>query len=292
MVYHLSYDGATATVDSMGGEMLAYCTKGGVSCLWNGVPQVWAGHSPHLFPIIGTLRNGTYQHRGRDYPMTKHGFLRGTSFTVVEQSERAITLLREETEDSLRQFPFAFSFLVTHTLTKSGFQTQYSISNRAAMPMPFCVGGHPALLCPVFGGEDFSHYQLELVGLQGDIALCSHSDEPLSPTSRVALPIRDGVLPLSHALLGDSVLIFENTGCHSVTLRSRQTAYSARLSFKDFPNFALWTFGTKSAGYICIEPWHGLPCMTTDGNGLEDKPYCIVLEPGAQRTLGYSVDFE
>ncbi len=292
MICHLSLGGAVAAIDTMGGEMLSYRTANGVSCLWAGDPAVWAGHAPHLFPIIGTLPDGTHCVGQQTYPLTKHGFLRGTAFAVTAQTAHSITLLREETADSLAQYPFLFSFFVTHTLVDGGFQTQYTIVNRDTQSLPFCVGGHPSFACPVFADEAFSDYELVLHGFAGSEALRAQSDAPLSrDSSRVVLPIVNGVLPLSHTRMGDAVLIFENTDCHAVTLRSRKNAYAARLAFPDFPNFALWTFGSKRARYICVEPWHGLPCLDTDTPALADKPHALLLAAGAQKTLSYTAQF-
>lgn len=291
MKLELHREGAVCVVDTTGGEILSYRTPTGLSCLWNGDESVWPGHSPHLFPIIGTLPGGRYQLDGRSYCMGKHGFLRGTEFAVQSRTPESVTLIRRETEESLACYPFRFSFCVTHTLRPDGFETSYQIINHSTDAMPFCVGGHPAFACPVSDDESFADYELLLPGLNDFTALRAESDAPLSRCSCVRLPVQNGALPLSHAFLGDCVWIFEQTACHQAILRSRKHAYSAQLTFDDFPNFALWTFGAKQAGYLCIEPWHGLPCLETDGPALTDKPACIVLAPHEQKRLSYRVRF-
>lgn len=291
MKIKLSKNGAVCEVDSMGGEIVSYRTASGLSCLWEGDPDVWAGHSPHLFPIIGTLSQGRHWLNGRWYEMGKHGFLRGTEFSVQERTSDSIVLLRRDNESSFDQYPFSFSFFVTHTLLQNGLETSYRVINHSKSAMPFCVGGHPAFSCPVFEDEVFSDYELQLPDGVASAVLCAESDDPLAGSKNLRLPIRNNSLPLSHDYLKDNVLIFENTGCQQVTLHSKKHSYAAQLSFQGFANFAIWTFGSKQAKYLCIEPWQGLPCMKTDGISLTDKPYCIQLKPGCQREFVYRIRF-
>lgn len=291
MEIKLSKNGAACVVDSLGSEIISYRTASGLSCLWEGDPDVWSGHSPHLFPIIGTLPQGRHRLNGRWYEMGKHGFLRGTEFQVQERTDDSVVLLRQEDETSLAQYPFSFSFFVTHTLLQDGFETSYRIVNRNECTMPFCVGGHPAFSCPVFDDEVFSDYELHFPGSAGAAVLCAESDEPLARRKNFRSPVKNGTLPLSHDQLKDNVLIFEDTGCRQITLRSKKHPYSAQLSFQGFANFAIWTFGSKRAKYLCIEPWQGLPCLETDGASLTDKPYCIQLAPGCQKEFSYRVKF-
>ena len=47
----------------------------GLELLWQAGP-VWPRHAPILFPIVGRLKNDELRHRGKLYPMTRHGFAR------------------------------------------------------------------------------------------------------------------------------------------------------------------------------------------------------------------------
>lgn len=291
MLFKLHYCGAVAEIDTIGGEMISYQTPKGTSCLWNGNPEIWPGHAPHLFPIIGTLAHGAHQCEQHNFSMTKHGFLRNTEFTLVAKNENSLTLLRSENKESLSQYPFLFDFFVTHTLSDHGFSTNYKIVNRGACTMPFCIGGHPSFACPIFAEEKFTDYDLILHAVNSNIALLARDDTPLLETSCVPLPIQNSVLHLSHKLFDDGVLIFKASDCHAVTLRSRRSRYSMRLSFPDFPNFALWSFCNKQAPYLCIEPWHGLPCIKNESSVLAEKPFCILLAAGSEKKFGYYATF-
>ena len=46
----------------------------GLELLWQAGP-VWPRHAP-IFPIVGRLKNDELRHRGKLYPMTRHGFAR------------------------------------------------------------------------------------------------------------------------------------------------------------------------------------------------------------------------
>lgn len=291
MIYTLYYGDTQAQVDTVGAEMLSYITAKGTSCLWNGDPDIWMGHSPHLFPVIGTLKDSVHLCKGQKMPMSKHGFLRNTQFEVVEQKENTITLLRTENEQSLAQYPFKFQFFVTHILMPNGFVTNYRIENCDVAVMPFCVGGHPSFACPLFAGECFEDYELLFDAPVDTYAMLATDDFPLMGNSFDSLPIVNNTLKLSHSLLDSGVIVFRQSGCNGVTLFSHKNSYAMHLSFAGFPNFALWSFCKRNAPYLCIEPWHGLPCMVGDGATIASKPYCIELKPTEQKELSYSAIF-
>jgi hypothetical protein len=52
--YQLKYGKATATVNSVGGELASYVAANGKNYIWEGDPAIWASHSPVLFPVVGT----------------------------------------------------------------------------------------------------------------------------------------------------------------------------------------------------------------------------------------------
>jgi galactose mutarotase-like enzyme len=62
------------------------------------------------------------------------------------------------------------------------------------------------------------------------------------------------------------------------------------MDFSDFPMIAFWTKPGACAPYICLEPWHGCGAYDNESGLFEEKPYCIVLEPGEIRTLRHTVE--
>ena len=78
--------------------------------LWNGNPEVWAKHSPVLFPIVGELKNGMYTYKGTTYQLSRHGFARDQMFTVSDHGEHTVTFTLTDTPETLRGISFSFQF--------------------------------------------------------------------------------------------------------------------------------------------------------------------------------------
>ncbi len=124
--------------------------------LWSGDPAVWGKKSPLLFPIVGTLKEGTYFYEGQAYQLGRHGFAREKDFEVMQQSGNSVSLSLKSNEDTLTQFPFAFSMIITYTVQEDSLSVSYKVINEDNKTLFFSIGGHPAFKVPL---EDDSHYE-------------------------------------------------------------------------------------------------------------------------------------
>ena len=97
---------------------------------------------------------------GRTCAMDRHGFARRMEFTPVDQGEDFIALELRDTGETLARYPFPFILRVTHRLLDDGFSTAFTVENTGTAPMPFCIGGHTAIRCPLAPGERFEDYEL------------------------------------------------------------------------------------------------------------------------------------
>ena len=81
-------------------------------------------------------------------------------------------------------------------------------------------------------------------------------------------------------------LIFSLLRSSSVSLVHRETGRGVCLNFGQFPMVAFWT--KPGAPFLCLEPWQGCAAWDNETGRFEDKPFCLTLEPGAQKTLACS----
>lgn len=70
----LNHSGVQAQSDTVGTEMLSYVTAKETSCLWNDDPDIWAGHAPDLFPIIGMRKGNVHRTRDKECPCRSKDF--------------------------------------------------------------------------------------------------------------------------------------------------------------------------------------------------------------------------
>lgn len=288
MTFELKKGGLRAAARTLGGELVSLRDEDGLEYIWQGDPAYWTGQNPILFPIVGALKGGKVDIGGRRCEMGRHGFARGMEFTPAERGEDFITLELRENADTLACYPFPFSLRVTHRLREGGFSTTFTVRNTGETPMPFCVGGHTAIRCPLRKGERFEDYELLF-------------EEPERAGSRLLTPeglIRSGarrpMLEESSRLLLDynyfaemDTIIFSMLRSGYVSLVHRETGRGVQLNFREFPMVAFWT--KPGAPYLCLEPWQGCAAYENESGRFEDKPFCAVLEPGGEKTLTYAV---
>ena len=291
MTFELSKGELRAVVRTKGGELVSLKDGTGREYIWEGDPAFWSGQNPILFPIVGTLREGKIELRGQSCEMGRHGFARGMEFALAEQGEDFITLELRENADTLACYPYPFRLWVTHRLVEAGFTTTFTVSNPGDVPMPFCIGAHTAVRCPLEEGERFEDYEL-VFDVQE--AAASHLLTPegiIRHGQTEPMLTESGRIPLNYDVFARlDTIIFSLLRSETATLRSHKTGRGLRLDFKEFPMVAFWT--KPGAPFLCMEPWQGCAAWDNESGRFEDKPFCVILQPGEQKELAYSILIE
>lgn len=283
-------DGLTARVDTMGGELVSFRDRQGTEYIWNGNPAYWSGRNPVLFPIVGGLKDGKVDIGGKSFEMARHGFARRREFTVTARREDFVEFELREDGETLEQYPFPFSLKVRHQLVENGFSTGFTVANTGTAPMPFCVGAHTAFRCPMEAGERFEDYRLVFDQAEDTASILPGKGGCLQSGVRgVALDHTD-TIPLDHGVFDRvDTLIYQGLRSRTVRLCHRDTGRGVRVDFSEFPMVAFWTMPGKNAPYICIEPWQGCAAFDDESGNFEDKPHCVILTPGDEKALAYTV---
>lgn len=274
----------SAVISTQGAELQSLKMTDGLELLWQADPKVWARHAPHLFPIVGRLKNDTLRHAGKTYSMTPHGFARDSEFICAEHSATLCTLLLKDSEQTRARYPFAFELRITHALQGNTLVITYTLRNPAHAELLASVGTHPAFNWPLKTGIERTAHRMTF-----------ERDEP-APIRRVAgglikaqtfpTPVKNRVLALDDALFVDDVIIFD-------PLNSRALTYTApgapqiRVDFPDFPYLGIWT--KPGAGFVCIEPWQGHASPEEFDGEFRDKPGVVAIAPQDERTWQYKV---
>lgn len=294
MLYTLRAHGFTAEISTHGGELISLRDDAQKEYIWNGDPAFWTGRNPILFPIVGNLKENTVRAGDFTCRMNRHGFARNSEFTLEAQTTDSVTLALTENEETLSVYPYPFCLRVTHTLTNGGFETIFSVTNTGSTLLPFCIGAHTAVRCPLgsASGEHFKDYVLAFEKPETADALLLTADGLIAAGARDTLPEMKSESPWQELSLNYDIFSRIDTvildGLHSkrVALQNKKTGRGIRLDFSDFPLVAFWT--KPGAPYLCMEPWHGMAAWTDETGRLEDKPWCIRLKPGEIRRLRYS----
>ena len=256
--------------------------------LWQDNEGGCAGHSPLLFPIVGSLPDDRYTYQEKSYEMGLHGFAALLQFTAVERKPERVFYEARYNEATLEQYPFKFDLGIGYTLQGNTIGVKFAVSNLDTDFMLFSIGAHPFFQCPFYPGESMDDYLLlfetaETVQrrIKGDILLTG-SAEPLLNSARE--------VRLSHELFARGAIILEGLQSRWVELRSPNHQKSIRVDFTGFPYLGIWSFGNSP--FVCIEPWHGIDSTVDDPHDFTLKEGLIRLKPGGCFTCEYGITVE
>lgn len=288
-MFHIENDQLQIGIDAKGAELKTVFHKGfGLEYMWNADPAYWAKTSPVLFPIVGTLKNHTYHHKGNAYFLTRHGFARDKTFQVTEQRNDFIALTITSDDATLAVYPFPFAFSIVYQVSEAALTVSYVVQNTGKDSLFFSVGGHPAFKVPFVGGTTYEDYRLVFEKVEtlnrwpvSKDGLIEKQPEPLLEQSNV--------LPLQKSLFAKDALVLKNIQSHWVRLESFKTEHGLQFQFADFPYLGLWA--APGADFLCIEPWCGIADSVDANQQLEDKEGIIRLDPSASFDVAWNVWF-
>ncbi|MDE6456091.1 MAG: aldose 1-epimerase family protein [Dysosmobacter sp.] len=282
----LSNASLTAAVRTLGGELTSLQDRAGTEYIWQGGPAFWSGQNPILFPIVGSLKDGRVDVNGRVFEMSRHGFARQSGFTPVEQGRDYAVLELRESPETLARYPFPFVLQVRHQLLENGFSTAFAVENPGPGPLPFCIGAHTAIRCPLGEGERFEEYGLFFQHPEDADTLLLTPQGLLRSGGREPM-LRGGEIALDYQVFQRlDTLIFQGLRSRRVSLRHKATGRGVSLDFRDFPMAAFWT--KPGAPFLCMEPWHGCAAFADESGRFQDKPHVITLAPGERKELAYA----
>lgn len=290
MQIQLHHGQIKAAADTNGGELISLRDAAGTEYIWSGDPAYWSGRNPVLFPIVGKLNRGTVLFGSSAYEMPQHGFARRSEFSIAEQGDDFVVFALRENQETLRQYPYPFLLLIRHQLTGQGFYTEFEVQNPGAQPLPFCIGAHTAFRCPLHAGEFFEDYQLVFDQAETASSILLTPEGTFDHARSLPVLSKADAIALDYQLFDQlDTLAFDGLHSKGVRLVHKSAGHGVHMEFAGFPMVAFWTKPQARAPYICLEPWHGCAAYDNESGVFEDKPHCIVLQPGESKKLRYTV---
>ncbi len=271
-------------IKNFGAEIASVTDKTGREYMWSGDKSVWGFHAPIVFPVCGALKDGRYTLSGKSYEMTKHGFARFLDYEPEKISESEVVFRAKGLDKYKESYPFLYGFSVIYSLSGNTLGVTYRVENKDDKTMYFSAGSHEGYACPgktedyVFEfekEETLFNYLLEGPLLSGKRELLAERTKELSVTGGM-LKERDS-------------LIFKDILSESVTLKHKSGEVIVSVRFPGQKNLVIWSF--PDAGYICIEPWSGLPDSVDSTGKMEEKDAIIALEKGKTKEIYHEITF-
>lgn len=283
--YQIKNHKMTLTVAEHGAEIRSVEVDG-MERMWDANPAFWGRTAPILFPIVGALKDNSYQYEGETYSMSQHGFARDMEFTLTEQTEESLQFVLSDNSETYENYPFHFQLTVSYEIFESYINIGWKVLNTDEKKMYFQIGGHPAFACPCEGGMIRDDYSIKV----GEL--------PLLETAF----LEKGLLGEEKELLANELLLKDDTFVRDAYIIQNETVGHVDLVnhvsnqvkvrvLADVPVWGIWSTADKKAPFVCIEPWYGR-CDKTDFSGeLSEREYIQSLEPGETFTGGYQIEF-
>lgn len=264
-----------------GAEITSISNNSKREYIWNGNPVFWGKHSPVLFPIVGTLKNNTYQYNNQTFQLHRHGFARDLIFELKSQSENQVVYSVLSNKDTLAVYPFHFELKIKYTLIDNILTIAYQIYNKNNVIMPFSIGAHPAFAL----NNSFSDYSLEFE-CDEELTCFELSNDLLSDKTK-SLQLSEKRLSLDYELFENDALIFKKIQSKSITIMELETPI-IKVKFNDFNNLGIWT--KKNAPFICIEPWLGYSDTINSSGNIIEKEGIQYLVPNQSFECNFSIE--
>ena len=274
----------TARIDPKGAQLASLIKKSSkYEYIWQRNPKYWTDSAPNLFPIVGHLKDNTYQYQQQHYQMPKHGVVRHEPFEVTKSENGHCQLAFHDTPKSRSAYPFSFTLLIDFTLTEKGLEVNYTIQNKDEKIMPVGLGYHPAFAIDT---ENYQHEDYEIIfSKKENLDLYGLVDNYFGLRQKNYLAGRS--IPLTATLFEEDALIFTNIKSDAITINRKSDDWFLTMETGGAPHLGLWA--KTAAPFVCIEPWYTYldgPDATGD---LFDKPGTYPLEAGETLKRGYRI---
>lgn len=260
----------------------------GKEYMWDANQEVWGSHAPVLFPIIGSLKDGGYFYKGKEYLLPKHGMIRhNQNIELVESTSNTLVFRLKYNDDTLLMYPFKFEFITRYSIEGNKLTVTHKVINHDNEKLLFSLGGHPAFKCPINEGEKYEDYYLEFEKNEDAPTWVLHKNGLQSDETK---PIFNdsNIIPLHAHLFDDDALIFKNLNSSVVCLKSKKSDQMLTFNYKGFPYLGIWA--KPNASFVCIEPWMGVTDRWDTDRKLETKEGIITLEGKNTFDALYSIE--
>ncbi len=256
MIYSLENSKIKITASTNGAELHSITgKKDNTQYLWNRDENYWKYSAPHLFPIVGKVIDSKYKIDGDIYELPAHGIARISEFELIDKTDTSISFRLNYSDELLKVYPYKFRFEVNYMIEDNTIIITYKVINLDNKEIHFCIGGHPAFMCPVEVGDRLEDCYLEFNKNETASTLTVNA-EAYFLHNRKEILNNSNIINLSKELFKNGLLAFNDLKSDKVSIKSKNNDKALTVDFGEFKYLAIWA-PEKGAPFICIEPWFG-----------------------------------
>lgn len=242
-----------------------------VDYLWSGDPDFWGRRAPLLFPIVGKIKDNSYEHKGVSYTLNQHGFARDMDFELQSSDDTSAHYCLSATDQTKAHYPFEFDLYVHYKLVGATLHTTYELVNVFGEALPYALGTHPAFLL----GDGHHAPSISSNELLPDTS--SHLKDGLLLRELRKYDHSGTTVTLSGDTFKDDALIFRTYAPRELKL-TRRDGRTVTITHDGFHHTALWS--KVGAPFVCIEHWTGHADLVDAPQKLIEKPTMSTVKDG------------
>lgn len=283
MLHHLRLGELTATV-AANGAALRSLRRGDEEFIaaTEGKEAPWPAL---LFPHVGRLRDGGFEHGGRRYALPPLGLAARSEFRLLERTAHSMSLSLRADAHSRECYPFDFELKLSICLRADGLAVDYHVRNRGLERLAFSLGSQPALALPLAAGETLEDWSVVFDNAEAP-EVYRHEGELLAALPQAFAFSQVQSVRLGQPHLDAGPLVFKNINSRRLDLVHRRRGRRLSLHTGGAPHLGL----SPVAGGICIAPWYGVDDDAQAPLELLAKPAAIQLPAGRAFVAGYRLE--
>lgn len=276
-----------AAVDSKGAQLIHLCAPGGAELLWQPRNGGWDACAPLLFPIVGRLKDGAYEFKGRQYQLGIHGFISSREFSITYQNANIVCFQLNSDRETLERYPFRFRVNVIFKLEDGCLTTVAEVFNPDENETLICnLGAHPGFSLPWM-------YQHGLEGMQilfeeeEECERC-YLDKNGLVHRKEPFYLPDRRIIIHKGFLDNRAIILDNIKSKKIWLADPAGRKQLEVGYNGNRTLAFWGESVKQP-FLCVEPWAYPPDSTDEKVELMSRKNMLRIHPGERYLLTYYV---
>lgn len=289
MNYSIENDIIRVTISDRGAELKSILDRDGTEYLWQGDENSWKDQAPNIFPYVARLTEGKYYYNGKFYEMPIHGFVSGSQLKVIYHTKENIIFLLSSNPETMKMYPFIFSYLVHYKIAGKKLYIMYEVINRDNKTMYFGLGGHPGFRVPIEENLQFEDYYIEFPEKKKVYRVGISESKFVTGEDKPFLLRENKYLDLRHELFDEDAIILKNMG-KSATLKSDMGRKGITVAYPHMKYLGIWHLPKMKVDYVCIEPWTSLPSREGIIEDITKQKDLISLEESLTYTNTWSIE--